>query len=86
MCDVRVWMCGESVGVWVCDVMDVWGECDYVSGYVEYTIGTKSVGVVVVLRPACVCFFARNGLVNEVKFLGLNPKNSVISIRLSVPF
>ena len=49
----------------------MWGECDYVSGYVEYTIGTKSVGVVVVLCPACACFFARNGLVNEVKFLGL---------------
>ena len=68
MCDVRVCMCGGSVTV---------------SGYVEYTIGTKSV---VVLCPACVCFFARNGLVNEVKFLGLISQNSVISIRVSVPF
>ena len=67
------------------DSVNVWGECDYVSGYVEYTIGTKSVGVVVVLCPACACFFARNGLVNEVKFLGLIPKNLVIFIQVSVP-
>ena len=50
--------------------------------YVEYTIGTNSVGVVVVSCPACACLLARNGLVNEVEFLGFIPTNLFVSIRV----